>query len=49
VRLQKKSTVAFEAEFVKILVLNAIPALGKTRLIAVEDTVGDILTEVSKT
>ena len=29
--------------------MDAIQALGKIRLIAVEDTVGDILIEVSKT
>jgi hypothetical protein len=29
--------------------MDAILALGKIRLIAVEDTVGDILIEVSKT
>jgi hypothetical protein len=29
--------------------MNAILALGKIRLIAVEDTIGDILIEVSKT
>jgi hypothetical protein len=29
--------------------MNAIIALGKIKLISVEDTVGDILIEVSKT
>jgi hypothetical protein len=56
VRLQKKSTFASEPEFVKILnvetlnfdLQDAILALGKIRLIAVEDSVGDILIELSE-